>query len=66
MRSVARVNPTEPWLCAPTITFSSNVMRREQRQVLERAGDAEAGDAVGRDVEQVVALRSSTLPSVGW
>ena len=42
---------------APTITLSSTLMRAEQRKVLERAADAEAGDAMARRV------RASGTPS---
>ena len=38
--------------------------RREQREVLERAGDAVVGDAVGGHREQVVAVEASR-PAVG-
>ncbi len=37
--------------------------RREQGEVLERAGDAEAGDAVGRHGEQVLAVVASPGPT---
>ena len=40
----------------PTSTFSRTLMRAEQRQVLERAADAERGDAVRRRLEQRAAL----------
>ena len=38
------------------MTFSSTVRRGNEREVLERAGDPEAGDAVGRYREQVLAV----------
>ncbi len=46
--------------CPATVRADHHVLeqrhRREQRQVLERAGDAEPGDAVRRHVEQVLAV----------
>ena len=43
-----RTKPTVPWLWAPDHHVLEQRHRREQRQVLERAGDAELGDAVRR------------------
>ena len=40
---------------APTITLSSTDSAGEQRQVLERAGDPELGDAVAGQAQQVLA-----------
>ena len=39
---------------------------REQGEVLERAGDAEAGDAVGRRPRAGPCRRSAAAPLVGW
>ena len=38
----------------------------EQRQVLEGAGNAVPGDAVGRHAQQVVALEQHPAFRVGW
>ena len=44
-------------LWTPTITFCSTVIVREERQVLEGAADAEAGDAMRRHGEQRPAVK---------
>ena len=64
MRLIDWTNPTLPWLWAPTMTFSSSVIDREQGEVLERAGDASLGDAVGGTASRS-APSNSTRPAVG-